>query len=203
MKTLIKICRAFLSLFKKPKAGITLQQVKDDIASGKCKKIYFAQKTLWWTHDYDDLQPSTDIGLEFCKGRHKAEMKNPKISRENKSRLTLLFNNFMNAKNRPPLDFTGNPLCETTDLKKWIDGAEQNTGVFGRNGLNAFMRMHHKNCQGKAFENWDQVNFDIDGIPVLTNVIEAPVRYMAGRNDLCPCGSGKKFKHCHANQKKS
>jgi hypothetical protein len=23
---------------------------------------------------------------------------------------------------------------------------------------------------------------------------------MPGRNDLCPCGSGKKFKHCHLNR---
>ena len=161
--------------------GITLQQVKDDIASGKCKKIFFAQKTLWWTHDPEDIKASTEVGLEFCRMRHKAEMKNPKISRENKARMTGLFNNFMKAKNRPPLDFTGDPLCETLDLKKWIEGAEQNVSVFGRNGLDAFMRMHHKNCQGKAFDNWDQVNFDIDGIPVLTNVVQAPVKYMAGR----------------------
>jgi uncharacterized protein YecA (UPF0149 family) len=25
------------------------------------------------------------------------------------------------------------------------------------------------------------------------------LRYKAGRNEPCPCGSGKKFKHCHLN----
>lgn len=30
-----------------------------------------------------------------------------------------------------------------------------------------------------------------------TTGTRAPATYQAGRNEACPCGSGKKFKHCH------
>ncbi len=35
-----------------------------------------------------------------------------------------------------------------------------------------------------------------DDIALLDEML-APTRAPAGRNDLCPCGSGRKFKHCH------
>jgi hypothetical protein len=33
--------------------------------------------------------------------------------------------------------------------------------------------------------------------PTLTPTVRAPNPFQAGRNDPCPCGSGKKFKKCH------
>ena len=31
------------------------------------------------------------------------------------------------------------------------------------------------------------------------NDVNEPINKKIGRNDPCPCGSGKKFKHCHGN----
>lgn len=206
IKVIMQICRSVFRKEKKDpsKKAITLQQVKDAIASGKCKLIYYSETTLWWTDDPQDLVAATIIGKEFCTQRHNAEMKSPKFNREAKSKLKQLYNSFINAKNLPPLDFVGNPILETDDLGKWITGAEGSPQIFGRNGLDAFMKTHHKNCDGKSFVNWDEANFCIDGIPAITNVVkETPVRKLnpkviPGRNEVCPCGSGKKYKHCHA-----
>jgi hypothetical protein len=180
---------------------LTLDQVKADIKAGKCKKIFYSETTLWWTHDPADLEDSTAMGKAFCLARHKAEMRNPNIKDNERARLKGLFWSFYKGKT-PPLDPIGQVLYETDNLTKWIRGAEESPQVFGRHGLDAFMRMHHQNCQGKIFASWDEVNCDIDGLPLSTEVkaqIQAPVVSITpGRNERCPCNSGKKYKHCHA-----
>ena len=40
---------------------------------------------------------------------------------------------------------------------------------------------------------FSQIVAGLDGLPSLTNVLGKDI----GRNDPCPCGSGKKFKRCH------
>lgn len=35
--------------------GITLEQIKKDIESGKSDKIYYSSATTWWTHLEEDL----------------------------------------------------------------------------------------------------------------------------------------------------
>jgi len=183
---------------------LTLQKVKDDIKSGKCKMIYYSETTLWWTHDPADLVDSTAMGKAYCLARHKVEMKSTKFTANEKARLKGLFWSFYNG-NTPPLDPIGQPAFQTDKIDHWMSEAEINPEIFGRNGLDAFMRMHHQNCQGKIFASWDEVNCDIDGIPYVTETTKvlAPVKQMMpaktpGRNEPCPCGSGKKYKHCHA-----
>ena len=43
-----------------------------------------------------------------------------------------------------------------------------------------------------VISNKDQKKQDIE-------VIENKLDKKVGRNEKCPCGSGKKFKHCHGN----
>jgi preprotein translocase subunit SecA len=31
------------------------------------------------------------------------------------------------------------------------------------------------------------------------NILDSKTEKKVGRNEKCPCGSGKKFKHCHGN----
>lgn len=37
----------------------------------------------------------------------------------------------------------------------------------------------------------------VSGVPRWRQARPKPVYYDVGRNEPCPCGSGKKFKHCH------
>ncbi|NTW63727.1 MAG: hypothetical protein HGA46_06485, partial [Chlorobiaceae bacterium] len=39
---------------------------------------------------------------------------------------------------------------------------------------------------------------DEPAVPAAQQPVKAEVK--PGRNDLCPCGSGKKFKNCHGQQ---
>ena len=52
-------------------------------------------------------------------------------------------------------------------------------------------RLHHERAQ---FKKHDGTWYFLDG-----TLVQAPVRAeeKAGRNDPCPCGSGKKYKKCH------
>jgi SEC-C motif-containing protein len=48
-------------------------------------------------------------------------------------------------------------------------------------------RLVERSRFARESSGWRYVDGDAHVLPV-----------EAGRNDLCPCGSGKKFKHCHA-----
>lgn len=206
MKKIIKkILQAWQYVTTRPKEKskffYTFDQVSADIASGKCKMIFYSCTTLWWSHDREDLKESDAIGLMFCKERHIAEMKSNRHNQDAKARLRGLYNNFINAKDRAPLDFVGQALFQTPDLFTWMNNAQKHPEQFGRNGLDAFMKMHHKNCDNKTFMNWDDVNFEIDGIPIrnaeiLQPKVVNPEITGTARNRPCPCGSGKKYKHC-------
>jgi hypothetical protein len=42
-----------------------------------------------------------------------------------------------------------------------------------------------------------------DGLPAVKCASKERAMAKAGRNDKCPCGSGKKFKHCCANKEQA
>ena len=54
-------------------------------------------------------------------------------------------------------------------------------------------KKHHERAQ---FERIEGIWYFSDGVPVTPKqfIRQQP---KVGRNDPCPCGSGKKFKHCH------
>ena len=47
----------------------------------------------------------------------------------------------------------------------------------------------------QTFDSW----LNVENKEVKENRIEKNQEKKVGRNDKCPCGSGKKFKHCHGN----
>lgn len=58
-----------------------------------------------------------------------------------------------------------------------------------------FHKETHKGFQAQVWQH--EVNH-INGYPeVIMNFSELPYRSELGRNDKCPCGSGKKLKQCH------
>ena len=61
------------------------------------------------------------------------------------------------------------------------------------------MRQRKAEFAGTASEGPDYLSQENDYIDPSENVKQEPVRVgpKVGRNDPCPCGSGKKYKHCH------
>jgi hypothetical protein len=57
-----------------------------------------------------------------------------------------------------PFDPLGNTLFQMDDCAKWINEAENKPYHFGENGLSAFMKAHHQNCEGHCFNEWEPYN---------------------------------------------
>lgn len=143
--------------------GTTLQKVKDDIASGKCKAIYYSSATGWWTHDFADVEQATVKGMIATELRSNKVLNDesiPAAERERVGQLNEL------RKNMPqiPLDPTGAPLLEANEPEKFIALAEQHKDRYGRRGLDAFMKSHHQNCGELYSDNWEEYNLAIDAI---------------------------------------
>ena len=53
----------------------------------------------------------------------------------------------------------------------------------------------HKGFEGQIWQH--EINH-LNGVPeqVVSNLIPDPAPFSVGRNDPCPCGSGKKYKKC-------
>lgn len=144
---------------------MTIEQVKADIASGKCTRIYYSSKSLWWTHLDDDVTESTKIGEEVFERKHRHFMSNIKIPQSEKERRDALYKSIMESEYRPPLSVDGSTLFMFTDKKdvlRWISEAEKKPEHFGKHGLDAFMKAHHQNCGGNASDKWSNYNLLID-----------------------------------------
>jgi SEC-C motif-containing protein len=69
------------------------------------------------------------------------------------------------------------------------EGTVEFEAAYERNGLRD---IHHETAKFKKIDNrW---LYD-EGIVAPKTVVRAAPK--VGRNDPCPCGSGKKYKHCH------
>lgn len=141
---------------------ITLEQVRADIISGKCKRIYYSSGTLWWTHLDSDVAEASEIGDREFERKNRKALDNPKVSEEIKVKLRALMNLRIKHKRDKnfggiPMDPSGAPLLQTDDPKKWFELATSDPDVFGVYGLKAFMKVHHQNCNGIAYKNWYDV----------------------------------------------
>lgn len=144
---------------------ITLEQIKQDIASGKSTRIYYSANTLWWTHLDSDVDESTKQGVKFRQERHNEMMKNPNVPQSHKDHMNELLAN-IDTMHQIPLDPYSSPLYQFTDqidIDKWINVAEQKPEFFGKHGLDAFIKTHHQN-HNKELTNWDMVNDYIDNL---------------------------------------
>lgn len=145
------------------KLKMTIEQVKADIKSGKCKRIYYSARTLWWTHLDSDVEEATKIGREATDEHYKKFMERTDIPESEKKRYTSLREMANKSITTIPLDPSGSPLYQMDDLMKWITEAENKPEHFGKHGLNAFMKSHHKNCS-KCYTKWEHYNNVIDQI---------------------------------------
>lgn len=148
------------------KLKITIEQVKEDIKSGKCTRIYYSARTLWWTHLDSDVEEATKIGREATDEHYKKFMERTDVPESEKKRYTSLREMANKSITTIPLDPSGSPLFqidEPTKIMEWITVAEQKPEHFGKHGLNAFMKSHHQNCS-KCYSKWEHYNNVIDQI---------------------------------------
>ncbi len=143
------------------KTGMTIEQVKSDIDSGKSTLIYYSTATLWWTHLDSDVEESMIMGRKTQAEKHKNMLANPNVPEKKKKKLQAIIN-AIGKNSITPLDPSGATLYQSEDLDEWIAVAEKKPEHFGKHGLDAFMKSHHQNCEGKAFTKWDFYNRLID-----------------------------------------
>ena len=135
--------------------SLTLDQVQEDIKSGKSKKAYYSVHSLWWTHLEQDLINATELGNEISKKRHAMFMADPNIPKEKKNQMESLFSQIKDS--TIPTDPFGGPLMEI-EVEKWVQGAIDKPEHFGENTLDAFMIVHHQNQSSFPVKNWKEAN---------------------------------------------
>ena len=140
---------------------ITIDQVKSDIDSGKSTLIYYSTSSLWWTHLDSDVEESMIMGRKKQAKSHEMMLADPKFPKDRKKKLIAIMK-AIGKNSITPLDPSGATLYQSEDLNEWIMVAEKKPEHFGKHGLDAFMKSHHQNCEGKTFKNWDFYNRLID-----------------------------------------
>lgn len=114
---------------------MTLDQVRADVKSGKCKAIYMCSKSMWWTHLESDLMDAKATAI---------------------SRYPELFDNINNFS---PI---GEPITVNKDPKKWLATSERFTKHYGKHRLAALMKAHHQNNSTHFYNKWQRYNDLID-----------------------------------------
>jgi preprotein translocase subunit SecA len=94
-----------------------------------------------------------------------------------------LFNNMNSEINKNITEFLCHSAIPLEDGEQVKEGRQEKTDL-------SRMRTQHESVDAAGHDN-DY----IDPTPVKQEPIR--VEKIAGRNDPCPCGSGKKFKQCH------
>ena len=139
----------------------TIDQVKADIKSGKCTLIYYSTSSLWWTHLDSDVEESMKMGRKYMEERDKKLLADPNFPEEEKKKLKTI-RKLIGKNSITPLDPSGSTLYQWDECMKWITEAEKKPEHFGKHGLDAFMKSHHQNCEGKVYEKWHHYNMLID-----------------------------------------
>ena len=146
---------------------ITLEGIKESILEEESEVIYYSAQTLWWTHSEIDLTEATYTGREYTAKKIRkriSSIKSRTEKRELKEALRMLLEESTMA-----VDPEGNKVFETSNVKAWMEKAEERKEHFGKNGIEAFIRTHHRNCNGWCPTKWEQVNSFIDIQNMLKN----------------------------------
>lgn len=146
---------------------ITLQEIKDDQAKAKNPQIWYSSRGLWWTHSPDDLEQATEQGKIATQNRIDAILADPTVPDQRKEMIRAGHEQMKSSEHTIPTDPHGNPLYMFTEKEKaerWISAAEEKPTHFGRHGIDAFIKTHHRNNEGFNLTTWDQVNNLIDGV---------------------------------------
>lgn len=142
---------------------ITIDQIKDDIISGKSKKVYYSSQTLWWSHLEKDVEQATETGklTAITLIQNQIESNIPEGQKK------ILKAQIQSIRDSEMLfDPIGAILLQIDEPTKWISEAEESPKYFGKHELNAFMLCHHQNFKDGCPMKWDEVNNYIDNIKV-------------------------------------
>jgi hypothetical protein len=153
--------------------GITLEQVEADIKAGKCKMIYLCSFSLWWTHLDADVAEATEQGHVFRAEADQNMLNDPNCPEEQKARLrglkqfhaNLIKENpeaFPGGASAVPVSPIGAPLLQNDDPAKFIAQSRQFANNYGKHGLKAFIKTHHRNCEDHFYNKWHKYNDLID-----------------------------------------
>jgi hypothetical protein len=157
---------------------ITIEQVIEDIKSGKSKAIFLSSRTLWWTHLESDLKDSTKAGRQYQDAVHERVMNDPNVPEAEKQRIRLLKAQLVNTRKEVakevaevgetgimftvPLDPIGAPLLQNDDPLLFMEQTMSKPSHFGKHGLRAFMLTHHQNCATHFYDKWARYNDLLD-----------------------------------------
>src|SRR5437870_5368329 len=135
---------------------ITLEEIKADIKSGKCRAIYLSAGSLWFTHLESDVKAATEIGKRYQVRVHEKMLADPTVPEETKTRLRGLLSGLdklhadhpaaFKDRGSMPTDPVGAPLTIIDNPAKFIARTESKPSFYGKHGLKAFILTHNQNC---------------------------------------------------------
>lgn len=131
---------------------ITLEKVKQDIASGLSTKIYYSVNSKWWTHLDSDVLEATGQGISFREAQFST------IMGDSDPQVISSFRDKFKMDEEKQMDPVGSIIKTENNPVGFIHAAELNSGVYGANGIEAFMRSHHQNSIGEVMTTWDDYN---------------------------------------------
>ncbi len=141
---------------------VTIEQIKDDIHSGECNAIYLSTQTLWWSHLFSDVMSATVLGHAIIHLNLKAILEDPKTSKKEMRKCRRGLKNNKQFNFHQASDPVGSPLIPIYNMHVFIDEVLKDPSDFGKHGINAFLKTHHRNCLGKTFRTWKEVNKELD-----------------------------------------
>jgi preprotein translocase subunit SecA len=89
----------------------------------------------------------------------------------------------------------GQPVNGGNGGNSGANGANGTNGTGGSNALRAELKEVHENAQIIGSGDGGVGGSGVDSSGAIAGA--GAKKEEVGRNDLCPCGSGKKFKKCH------
>lgn len=150
---------------------MTIDQVKADIRSGKCKRIYVGVQSLWWTHLESDMHEATKDGIKFKQRVNEKLLNDPNIPADEKY-ILIRSNADLEAqyvkdpqlllKHTIPTDPIGHIITEDNFPERFITQSVMNPYFFGKHGLKAFMQAHHQNTKDFFSNKWKAYNDYMD-----------------------------------------
>lgn len=133
---------------------VKFKALKKKIFQNKVKTIWYSSRTGWWTHDPKDLERAGRMFHDRKIEELTAKMNKSQDLIE-RQKIRNVIEKLRISIPQIPLDPSGAPLYIADNPKIFIKNAENNPDHYGEHGLDAFMKAHHKNCNGHCHADFD------------------------------------------------